>query len=126
VNPPAGIESDEIILATCGVSAAFGASATGASIVGICEGELMGCPQDLADRKWKPSYDQLAQNDAHLAISSAQIPSRLTKISIHQFPPNQQLGALGVLHKTWHAICISGNRGFRVQIGFGHACYIYK
>jgi hypothetical protein len=40
VNPPTGTESDEIILATWGVSAA------GPSAVGIWESEVIACPQD--------------------------------------------------------------------------------
>jgi hypothetical protein len=48
VNPPAGIESDEIILATWGLAAGdFGDSAVGDSTVGIWESELIGCPQEL-------------------------------------------------------------------------------
>ena len=50
VNPPAGIESDEIILATWGVSAGLGDSAAGVPIVGIWEGELRGRPQELQKR----------------------------------------------------------------------------
>jgi hypothetical protein len=41
------MESEEIILATWGVSAPFGASPSGTPIVGIWEGVLIACLQDL-------------------------------------------------------------------------------
>ncbi len=51
VNPPAGIESDDIILATWGVAAgALTGSAAVSAAVGICEGALMECPQELQKR----------------------------------------------------------------------------
>ena len=51
VNPPAGIESDDIILATCGLAAGdFGDSAAGDSTVGIWENELRGSAQELQKR----------------------------------------------------------------------------
>ena len=47
VNPPAGIESEDIILATWGVAAgALAGSAAVPAAVGICESVLIGCPQD--------------------------------------------------------------------------------
>ena len=51
VNPPAGIESEEIILATWGVSAgALTGSAAVPSAVGICEGVLKDCPHEEQNR----------------------------------------------------------------------------
>jgi hypothetical protein len=50
VNAPVGIEPDEIILVTWGVSPRLGDSAAEAPVVGIWEGELRGCPQELQKR----------------------------------------------------------------------------
>ena len=50
VNPPAGIESEEIILATWGVSAGLGGSAAGIPIVGIWEGVLNASPHEEQNR----------------------------------------------------------------------------
>jgi len=51
VNPPTGIESDEIILATWGDAAGdFWDSTTGDSTVGIMETELRGSAQELQKR----------------------------------------------------------------------------
>ena len=51
VNPPAGIESEEIILATWGVSAGvLTGSAAVPAAVGICEGVLRGCAQEEQNR----------------------------------------------------------------------------
>ena len=51
MNPPVGIESEEIILATWGVSiCALGVSAVMPVAVGICEGGLRGCAHDEQNR----------------------------------------------------------------------------
>jgi len=51
VNPPAGMESDEMILATWGVSgSALRDAVPGPAAVGICEGELTACPQERQNR----------------------------------------------------------------------------
>jgi hypothetical protein len=54
------MESEEIILATWGVSAGFGASATVPAAVGICEGALNCAPQarqNLSDGENSPPQD---------------------------------------------------------------------
>jgi hypothetical protein len=51
VNPPAGTESEEIILATRGLSAGgFRGSSAAPVAVGICEGLMRGCAHEEQNR----------------------------------------------------------------------------
>jgi hypothetical protein len=89
VNPPTGMESEEIILATWGVSAdAFGDSAAVPSAVGICEGVLRGCPHD---RQNLLSAGICAEHFGHCTIDGGVIGFWRTRVIILQWEPNRKL-----------------------------------